>query len=334
MQWSKYDKYAFNRIKTILTLSTSSLIGSMSLSPVTEAEAEAEGARLENIIVSHVSPSIRIGSEYIPYRSKKRVVRAVCRQSKILGLEPVQLLLDAECIVKEGRMYLVDCGAFEYKGGKWISHYVWESCMVVSGTTRIVVSALEYNAPFDVLDTLKILRVALSHTPIMSREQLVDYVMRTTSFGFVCGFAVGSKYAVAIRDGTGFRCVDRRCNNYFTTYTQWASHYDTVCVAARPFVSFEYTNTIRTGTHLLPFFVKRPSAHYVTGTWSDSHPKTRKRIKTAIDKLYDERHQNGYCICTTNCSCANKVWNAEYSYTPFFPLLQTIGELCFIGRMS
>lgn len=306
----------------------------MSLSPVTEAEADIEGARLENITVSRVSPSLQIGSEYIPCRSKRRIVRSVCQQSTVLGLKPTQLLLDTECAVEERRMYLTECGAFEYKGGKWISHYVWESCMVVSDNLRVVVSALEYNIPFSVSIKLKIIRLTLSHTPIMAREQLVDFVMRTTTFSSLCGFSVGSKFAVAIRDGTGFRCVDRRCDHYFTTYTQWASHYDTVCIAARPFVSFECEGVVKTGKFLSPFIVKRPNRHHVTGTWSDIHPKTKQRMRFAIDKLYEHRHQNGYCICTTDCSCANKVWKAESIYVPLFPVLETVGELCFIGLIS
>lgn len=304
----------------------------MSLSPVRADEVKAEGARLEKIGVSFVSPSLQIGSEYIPCRSKRRVVRAVCQQATTLGLLPTRLVTDVECTVKEGCMYLSEYGAFEYKKNLWISHYVWESCMLINNNTRVIIAALEYNAPIAVDGGIKLTGVTLSHTPIMTQNQLADFVMRTTLLSNVCGFQVGTKFAVAMRDGTGFRCIDRRCDRRFSSHKEWASHYKTVCIPQRPFVSFVVGSKLRVGVQLSPFIEKGTCAHYASNTWMDTHHIVIAKIRAAINELYAVRHKEGYCICTTDCCCANKVWRAESVYIPLFPKLPTIGELCSIAR--
>lgn len=284
-------------------------------------------------MVSHVSPSLKIGSEYIPCRSKKRIVHAVCQQAVRLGLIPTRLDL-GENVVENGRMYLGEGGAFEYREGQWISHYVWKSCMVVSGQVRVIVDALEYNAAVMVSNRVHVTCMTPSHTPFMTQTQLIDYVMSTTRFSSVCGFSMGSRFAVALRDGTGFRCVDRRCNGFFTTHTEWASHYGLVDFVARPLTSFRHVHgSVKVDKSLDPFIVPRPNKHFETGVLTDTHPKTRMYIRRAFQKMLDLRHDNGYCICTINCSCANKVWLPDSVYVSSFPPSETIGQLCSIAPM-
>ena len=207
----------------------------MSLSPVTEREVLAQGADFSAQPRSSFVETVQVGKQLVPLDGSNKLRKALLTYSASASLKYTRCHKQQDIALEDGSLYVCPVGAFEYKEGTLVSHFVWLPCVLTLGDSNYYVKpgqVVSVQAPPKLyLDTL-----VRAHTPFVTSSELDDLFMEGRP---LCGYVVNNTtYAVArhsLHFPSHLQCI--LCEENFDSIQTWASHYS-VRVATIPLNTF------------------------------------------------------------------------------------------------
>lgn len=175
---------------------------------------------------------MRVGEQFVHLDGSRKLLDALKTYASSISLKYTRCHKRQDIDLQEGSLYVSPIGAFEYKHGTLVSHFVWLPCVITMGDTSQHLmpgkAVVLYGPPKLYMDTL-----VKAHTPFVDLSELDDLVIEGHP---LCGYAVNaSTYAVARYCWTHLQCI--HCEETFDSIQTWASHY-AVRVLTIPLSSF------------------------------------------------------------------------------------------------